>query len=202
MKRLALVVAVLAATIPLSGCFSDTSSNAGADADRKNKAAQATVKARATNAVPATINENFQARKNLDKFNRRTNESGKIWYVYEVTRFENKVVRAWTSSSYPQSVCTFMTPPEQVDEVRVFGSGPNPVSITTAMALDGVYYKGGDCPDFFFDYQTDAAIVADKDLVLLTFDRPLDVNAPSFAFKEPEESTEVEIRTVPVITEE
>ena len=93
-----------------------------------------------------------------------------------------------------------MTPPEEVKEVNVYGSGPNPISVTTAIALDGVYYKGGDCPDFFFDYNTAAMVVLDADAVTIAVDRPIDVNAPLLSFKS--DTNKVEELTPPVQSQE
>jgi len=115
---------------------------------------------------------------------RRVDEKGKVWYVYERAPMSGEILGMYTSSSYPQSVCTFMTPPEEIKTVRVdWGEYHGTAAVpTSAIALDGVYYKGGDCPDFFFDYTTGAMIVLDADAVTIAVDQPLDVQAPNFSF--------------------
>lgn len=172
------VLTTTSIAVLLTGC--NIEKTEAEKADRKNIAAQNDVKSRATASVPVPRNTNFQARKNLAEFMNRQDESGKIWYVYERAPMSGEILGVYTSSSYPQSVCTFMTPPEEVDE-RAGGHGRAMIT-KTAMALDGVYYKGGDCPDFFFDYTTDALIVLDSDAVTIAVDKPLDVDAPNFSF--------------------
>lgn len=153
-------------------------------AEQQNVAAQQDVKARATQAVPVPDSTNFQARKNLAEFMKRVDEAGKVWYVYERAPMTGEILGMYVSSSYPQSVCTFMTPPEEIKKVKVdWGQYAGTTAInTTAIALDGVYYKGGDCPDFFFDYNTGAMIVLDADAVTIAVDQPLDVQAPTYSF--------------------
>lgn len=175
------LVAVTSAAIAMSA---PPSSTAAEQADLLNKAAQDDVKARATQSVPVPPITNFQARKNLAEFMSRQDEAGKIWYVYERAPMTGEILGFYQSSSYPQSVCTFMTPPEETKKVRVdYGQHRGTAAInTTAIALDGVYYKGGDCPDFFFDYNTGALVVLDADAVTIAVDQPLAVDAPNFSF--------------------
>lgn len=153
-------------------------------AELENVTAQMDVKARASAAVPVPVTTNFQARKNLAEFMNRVDESGKIWYVYERAPMTGEILGFYQSSSYPQSVCTFMTPPEELKTSRGDYNqyGSEMTHVTTAMALDGVYYKGGSCPDFFFDYTTGAMVVLDADAITIAVDQPLDVQAPDFSF--------------------
>ena len=184
MKRYVILPTTISILLVLfvAGCKVDPQTDAE-KADMQNVAAQMDVKARATAAVPVPRTTNFQARKNLAEFMKRTNEPGKVYYVYEIAPMTGKILGYYMASSYPQSVCTFMTPPEQVKEIDTRGQGANAIVITTAMALDGVYYKGGDCPDFFFDYNTDAMVVLDSDALTRTFDQPLDAEATLWSFK-------------------
>lgn len=185
MKKLT-AASIAVVGLALVGCF-DQNTTAAERADQANKRAQNDVKARATQSVPVPQITNFQARKNIEEYLKRLDEPGKVWYVYERAPLTGEILGYYTSSSYPQSVCTFMTPPEQVEEVSVAGSGANPVSTTTAMALDGVYYKGGSCPDFFFDYNTGAMIVLDEGALANAYDQPLNMDVPNFGFKEDDE---------------
>lgn len=175
-------LSVLAVTaLSLMACKIEPS--AADQADKQNRAAQMDVKARATASIPVPRGTNFQARRNLAEFLQRVDERGKVWYVYERAPLTGDIIGRYTSSTYPQSVCTFMTQPEEIREKSVGGgAGPNPIAVTTAMALDGVYYKGGDCPDFFFDYESGAMIVLDADAVTIAVDMPLDVDVPEFNF--------------------
>lgn len=183
---LTLATVLLCMAVLLSSC-KDGKETAAERADAENKAAQNDVKARATGAVPVPNITNFQSRRNLSEFMDRLDERNKIWYVYERARDTGKILGVWVSSSYPQSVCTFMTPPEEIKQHDGWAKGEYGVSVSTAMALDGVYYKGGDCPDFFFDYNTGALVVLDSDAVTIAVDKPLDTNAPQINFNEDEE---------------
>lgn len=176
------LVAVASAAIAMSS--PEAAKSAAEQADILNRQAQNDVKARATQAVPVPPITNFQARKNLAEFMSRQDEAGKIWYVYERAPMTGEILGFYQSSSYPQSVCTFMTPPEEIKKVNVdHGQYAGNMAVSsTAIALDGVYYKGGDCPDFFFDYNTGAVVVLDSDAVTIAVDQPLDVKAPNFSF--------------------
>lgn len=184
MNKLSISAIVLASAFALAGCKTEATPTAAAQAEAQNVHAQQDVKARATTAVPVPNNSNFQARKNLAEFMSRVDEAGKIWYVYERAPLSGEILGMYTSSSYPQSVCTFMTPPEELKTSRGDYNqyGSEMTHVTTAIALDGVYYKGGDCPDFFFDYNTGAMIVLDSDAVTIAVDQPLDVDAPDYSF--------------------
>lgn len=173
MKKIILFVALSLGILGLAACQQDES--AGARADAANIAAQNDVKARATAAVQVKNIDRFMARENLAKFMDRTQEPGKVWYIYERAPLTGEYVSFHVSSTYPQSLCTFMTPPEQVTEHKTRGGGSQMV-VTTAMALDGVYYKGGSCPDFFFDYNTGAVGVLHSPWIE-TYDRPLNIKA-------------------------
>lgn len=179
--RRSLVIAFTAiAAFTLMAAECESTKTEAERADKINKKAQDDVKARATAAVPVPPISNFQARRNLKRFMERVDERGKIWYVYERARQSGEIIGVYYSSSYPQSVCTFMTPPEEIKIHDRFSK--DFISTTTAMALDGVYYKGGDCPDFFFDYTTNAMVVLDADAVTIAVDKPLDVKAPKLTF--------------------
>ena len=175
---------VAVATAAISMGSPEAAMSAAEQADALNKQAQNDVKARATQAVPVPPITNFQARKNLAEFMSRQDEAGKIWYVYERAPMTGEILGFYQSSSYPQSVCTFMTPPEEMKKVNVdHGQYTGNMAVpATAIALDGVYYKGGDCPDFFFDYNTGAMVVLDSDAVTFAVDQPLDVDAPNYSF--------------------
>lgn len=184
MKAIKFGAVIVGSLALLTGCFESGPSSAAEKADELNKRAQNDVKARATQSVPVPHVSNFQARKNLSEYLNRLDENNKVWYVYERARATGEILGYYTSSSYPQSVCTFMTRPEEVGLYNHSGiSGDASWLPTTAMALDGVYYKGGSCPDFFFDYNTGAMIVLDEDAVTISVDQPLEVGAPNFSFK-------------------
>lgn len=187
-----IIIGGLALAGSVAVAMSETPSQSAAEqADAANRAAQDDVKARATQAVPVPDITNFQARRNVSEFMQRLDERNKVWYVYERAPLTGEIIGRYTSSSYPQSVCTFMTPPEELKTTRGDYNqyGNEMTHVTTAIALDGVYYKGGDCPDFFFDYNTGATVVMDSDAVTIAVDQPLDVDVPDFSFRAQEKES-------------
>jgi len=172
---------VFGAVMLVAASSCDTQPSAAEQANAQNVAARDDVLARATAAVPVPRVTNFQARENLSEFMQRVDREGHVWYVYERAPMTGEILGVYTSSSYPQSVCTFMTPPDEVHLIETFGDTRSGV-VVNAIALDGVYYEGGDCPDFFFDYTTGAMIILDADAVTIAVDQPLEVDTPSFSF--------------------
>lgn len=156
-KRILAIAGSATALMLLAACPGET----GQSHEQKNTAAQQRGMTHATQQVPVPENKHFLARKALAEYMRRMDTPEKIWYVYELAD-TGAMLGYWVARTYPQSICTFMSPPERVKEHMVSGQGSNPISVTTAPALDGVYYKGGGCETkFFFDAATDAMILTD-----------------------------------------
>lgn len=166
---------LMAGALFLAACQPET---AAEKAEKENVAAQMNVKVRATEQVPAPAINNYVAREAVRDYMSRVDNPGQVWYVYKVGRATGEVLKAYTSSIHPMSVCSFMTPPEEVKEVDL-----DDYVVTTAMALDGLYYKGGECPTFFFDLVTDALVVLDEDTVVEAYDKPLDVDVEVTSFR-------------------
>lgn len=166
-----------ASLVLLAGC--DPSPQSAADqARQKNLEAQGDIISRATTSVPVPRVNNFLARENLAEYMRRMDDPAKTWYIY-VLGDNGAQLGYYVASTYPQSVCTFMTPPEDIREMRVGGgSGPNPVAVVTSPALDGIYYKGGGCETvFFFDAESSAMVML-TGMNIWASDIPLDLDAP------------------------
>ena len=170
-------VLTLAIAITTAGLFA-TSCDGRTQAEQSNMAAQTALMDRATVAVPVPDVHNFVARQNLAEYMRRMDDPSKVWYVYLLGMNGNII--GYHVGTYPQSVCTFMTPPEK--EYHVSGSsGMNPLG--PAPALDGVYYAGGGCTtSFMFDANTNAMIFIGN-LQFLAYDEPLDVKAQPLTFQ-------------------
>lgn len=152
------------------------SCSGASSADQTNRAAQTTLMERATQSVPVPEVHNFLARQNLAKYMKRMDDPSKVWYVYLLG--DNGNIIGYHVGTYPQSVCTFMTPPE-----KNFWGGSGGVAVNTAPALDGVYYKGGGCStSFMFDASTGAMIMIGN-LKFLAYDQPLDINVQPLTFK-------------------
>lgn len=173
--RLLLSLALLAS---LAACKEETA----ADKAQANQVSrQMDVKVRATEAVPAPVIDTYVAREAVAKFMERTNEPGQVWYIYKESRSTGEILKAYTSSIYPMSVCSFMTPTQ---EILSSGQGSTrSLTVTDAIGLDGLYYKGGQCPTFFFDLTTDTLVVLDQDTVVSAYDQPLDVDVEVTSFR-------------------
>lgn len=177
MRIVTMLMGLFALTF-LAACEPGTP-NAAEQARRANVAAQQDVMARATAAVPVPRVNNFLTRQNLSQWMKRMDDPAKTWYVY-VLGDNGAKLGYYVASTYPQTTCTFMTPPQEVREHRVGGgSGPNPVTVTTAPALDGVYYGAGGACDtyFFFDAASDAMIQI-TGMKIWTSDVPLNLDVP------------------------
>lgn len=175
-SRVALASLAGVALLALTACNPSDAERA----EQANVERQMNVKVRATEEVPAPVINHYAAREAVADFMTRTDQRGQVWYVYKVSRATGEVLKAYTSSIYPQSVCSFMTPPEEIK--REASNSPD-YHVTTAMALDGLYYKGGECGTFFFDLVTGALVVLDEDSVVEAYDQPLDVEVEVTAFR-------------------
>lgn len=182
LSRIAAFVAIGFATVILSACEPSQANDAARAAQRAeeaNKTAQNDIMARATAQVPVPKINNFLARKNLAEYMKRMDDPAKTWYVYILADTGAKL-GYYVASTYPQSSCSFMTPPEQVREINVHGGtqSANPIAVTSAPSLMGVYYKGGGCDNtFFFDAASGALIIL-TGVHTWASDVPLDVDAP------------------------
>lgn len=169
------VIFALILSLVLAACNPTPQSSADR-AKATNIAAQEDVISRATAAVPVPRSSNFLARENLAEYMRRMDDPAKTWYVYEFGN-TGAAIGYYVSSTYPQSVCTFMTPPEEVDYFGNSTGGYGAIA-TSAPALDGVYY-GQTCASptkFFFDISSGAMVLTD--MQVRTSDQPLSVDAP------------------------
>jgi hypothetical protein len=180
LTRIALFAALAFSAVGLSACEptqAGTARQAAARAEESNRAAQDNVMATATAKIPVPVTKNFLARKNLAEYMKRMDDPAKTWYVYILADSGAKL-GYYVASTYPQSSCSFMTPPEQVKEISVAGEGANPIAITSAPSLMGVYYKGGGCENtFFFDANSNALIIL-TGVKTWASDVPLNVDAP------------------------
>jgi hypothetical protein len=174
------IVGVALFALVLSACDPsavDQNSQAARRAEESNRSAQNDVMARATAQIPVPKINNFLARKALSEYMKRMDDPAKTWYVY-ILADTGAQLGYYVASTYPQSSCSFMTPPEQVKEINVGGQGSNPIAITSAPSLMGVYYKGGGCDNtFFFDAASGALIIL-TGVHTWASDVPLDVDAP------------------------
>lgn len=171
MRRIVSGALGLGLLMTLAACPNE---NATSNHETKNRAAQQSAMEVATTSVAVPKTKHFLARQNLAEYMKRMDTPEKLFYVYE--RGENgNTVGYYVSRTYPQSVCTFMTPPEQVVH-KDWGMDAGASVVVSAPALDGVYYKGGGCDTyFFFDAATDAMILTSMKFTVA--DQPLSLEA-------------------------
>ncbi len=177
LSRIAAFVAIGFAAVMLSACEPEAaSSQAARQAEAANRSAQNDVMARATAQIPVPKINNFLARKALAEYMKRMDDPAKTWYVYILSDTGAKL-GYYVAANYPQSSCSFMTPPEQVREYSG-SNGSAAVAVTSTPSLMGVYYKGGGCDNtFFFDASSGALIIL-TGVKTWASDVPLDVDAP------------------------
>ena len=166
------IIATAVAVIALAACQAE--GTPAEQAREQNVEAQGQMMARATAAVPVPQTTHFLARQNLAEYMGRMDDPVKVWYIYEMAD-TGSVLGYYVSRTYRQSVCTFMTPPEEVRHRR--GTNGNTSVVVTAPALDGIYYGDGGCETvFFFDQNSDAMIFTS--MRFRASDVPLDIDAP------------------------
>ncbi|WP_276122630.1 hypothetical protein [Pararhizobium qamdonense] len=179
LSRLSALVAIALCGVFLAACEpsqAGEASRAAARAEQANVTAQQDVMARATAQTPVPVIKNFLARKNLAEYMKRMDDPAKTWYVY-ILADNGAKLGYYVASTYPQSSCSFMTPPEQVKTIEDV-NGVDPAVVVSAPSLMGVYYKGGGCDNtFFFDASSNALIIL-TGVKTWASDVPLNVDAP------------------------
>lgn len=144
-------------------------------ADQTNNQARDKLMNRATTQVPVPDVHNFIARKNLAEYMRRMDNPSKVWYVYLLG--DNGNIIGYHVGTYPQSVCTFMTPPKKEQDAY------NGSVVVPAPGLDGVYYGSGGCNSSFMFDESTGAMVLIGGLKFLAYDQPLDIKAQPLTFQ-------------------
>lgn len=165
----------LVLTLPLAfllgGCFFDDNNKSTSD---KGEQIQEENMKQATAKLPVPETNNYNTRKSIIKWMERMDDPSKIFYIY-ILGDNGNYLRYHTANTRPISTCSFLTPPDRVEEVETMGS-PNPAVVRTSPALDGVYYKGGDCSVFFFTADTDAFVQIPSSVKYITYDQPLSLD--------------------------
>lgn len=177
------VIAVGATLVAgLSACQEEVPPSNREMADQQNQKAQDDAISRATAAVPVPKTNNFVARSNLAEYMRRMDDPNKVWFVYVMT--EVGQVLGYHVGTYPQSVCTFMTEPENVEWRSYRSTHGNTLAsaVTTAPALDGVYYGAGGCDTYFMFDETTSSMILLSGLNFMAYDQPLDMDVPALTF--------------------
>lgn len=166
-NKKSLIVGTVVASIMLMGA----SSCVKEDSQSQGRKTQEEIMKRAQQSVPVPQVENFRTRKAVAEWMERMDTPDKVFYIYLLGNNGQKI-GYYIGQTRPISVCSFMTPTER--EIGVGGSGANPLG--QAPALDGVWYGGGGCDQyFFFDAETDA-LHSIGGINYLVSDQPLEVD--------------------------
>ena len=142
------------------------------DTAGQSRAVQEDVVGRGFAAVPPFEVTQFTAREDVNWYLQET-EGRHDWYVY-VTAMTGEPMFFVVSRMQPRNICVSLSAPDRVS--RSTGGAV----VTTAPALDGLYYSGGSCDAWYMEDRltggfiqisgTGAIIVASKTLLGLETD--------------------------------
>lgn len=121
-------------------------------ADRRERQAQGTNYEQLQRKQPAQSMDYSPTREGLNKWMETWEEPGKIAYVYLLASNGQKI-GYYVFEGLPVSYCASLTPPDrEVD-------GYNTSVVMRAPSMDGVYYSGSGCNQFFgYDAQSGSYI--------------------------------------------
>lgn len=160
--RLTIIVGLMLAL--LAGCKTQRSTQ------ERGERLQEGLMQRAIAEVPVPTVDHFLTRKTVAKWMRRQDVTDRPHYVY-IFADTGQVIGYYVAQSRPVSICTFMTPTKRV--VSAHGTR----AVLPSPGLDGVYYGGGACDEwYFFDAATDA-MVEISGFKMVTSDQPLKLEA-------------------------
>ena len=114
------------------------------DATQRERKAQGTNYEQLQNKQPAQGMDYSPTREGLNKWMETWEEPGKIAYVYLLASNGQKV-GYYVFEGLPVSYCASLTPPERAFE----DNGETGIVTMTAPSMDGVYYSGSQCNQFF-----------------------------------------------------
>lgn len=146
-KLVAIILAVVSMLI-IAGCEHQPS------AEQKERKSQGTNYTGLQAKQPAESMDFSPTRSGLNQWMETWEEPGKISYVYLIASNGQKV-GYYVFKGLPVSYCASLTPPDQQVENR-FDSG---TQVMQAPSMDGVYYSGSQCNQYFgFDATTGSYI--------------------------------------------
>lgn len=170
MRRIAILLAALAAVVVAAGCVEEDSTKI------RNASVKARTQtfARAQAAAPLPRTVNFPQRKALVEFTERQDLTDHPWYVYVLADTGN-VLGYYVAKTVPINACNFLS---STEEVHTEWEG---TTVLTAPSLDGIYYGGAGASSgcdawFFFDSATNALIQI-RGVNFFTADQPLRLDA-------------------------
>lgn len=145
-KLIAILFAVLTAVFVI-GCEHEP------DAVQKERKTQGTNYTGLQSKQPAESMDHSPTRAGLNKWMETWEEPGKISYVYLIASNGQKV-GYYVFEGLPVSYCASLTPPDRVDD------RPGETDLVVkAPSMDGVYYSGSQCNQYFgFDATTGSYI--------------------------------------------
>lgn len=174
MKRLVALFMICIAVM-LTGCNSKDSNR------EKMRKTQDEVYRRATSEVPNVEVSNFVIRKNVAKYMSRSDQVGKLYYIYLLGR-EGNIIGYYVGQSKPIPSCIAMTSPDQITKDYTDQTGDYGGRVVRAPTLDGVY-SGGPCNSYFFFDGASDALVEFSNMSFYVSDAPVNVKADAITIQ-------------------
>ncbi|MEV1295217.1 hypothetical protein [Pseudonocardia sp. NPDC049635] len=171
MRRLLTAAVAAAATLVLAGCDSQPST-----ADR-----EATTNLGAYDQLqanqPAAGMSYSPARNTLNRWAEQWSEPGKLSYVYLLAQGTGQPIGYYVLEGIPVSYCTSLTPTEQLHRFGAEGAG-----VTRLPGIDGTYYSGSGCDQYFgLEAGTGTILEFGAGVSYLLSERPLQLDAAPLA---------------------
>ncbi len=133
---------VFIALMLMSASECEPNSNKGSEAEKAEKNSQGTNYTSLQDKQPAQSMDYSPTREGLNRWMETWGEEGKISYVYLIAS-NGQQVGYYVFEGLPVSYCASLTPPDDVD---VYHGNP---TTTQAPSMDGVYYSGSQCNQYF-----------------------------------------------------
>lgn len=163
------VVMVAVVLLPMllgnDGCGGSGQSNR-----EKAEKARASTMERAQSAVPVPKIENFINRKAVAEYMKRMDDPSKTFYVYLLS-MTGDVIGYYVTRTHPISICSLMTPPDQLHDDMDWGT------TQAAPTLNGLYANGADGCDHYYAFTADSDTMIEFSQDFFISDQPLSLEA-------------------------
>lgn len=156
--RITIVVAVVLTALLLAGCAESEPDAVQRESERRDQA----VENMDTN-IPSEPMDYSSTLAGIEFWKQKWGEEGKLAYIY-FTNNAGEVTSYAVIEGLPVSYCASRTPPYKLVDPDDSGAGSgdgdsDPIVMVPAPAMDGAYYSGGQCLQFYAkDALTDAYI--------------------------------------------
>lgn len=142
-RKLIMIIGIIALLAFVMMGASECDPDAGDKAHKKEEAAQGNNYSSLQEKQPASSMSYSPTREGLNKWMKTWEEPNKISYVYLIASNGQKV-GYYVFDGLPVSYCASLTPPDEISRYGAEGS-----AVTQAPSMDGVYYSGSQCSQYF-----------------------------------------------------